>query len=169
MTRPLTALLAAGIVLAAGCASEQQAQESITEQADAGAAGAGGPSEDISAGTVFGADLSGDAVAPEPGDPEGLGQASVDLTQAGQVCFQLSVEGIEPATGAHIHQGAEGQAGDVVVEREAPSEGSANGCVEAEEDVITAIVGNPSDYYVQVHNDEHPDGAVRGQLGPPSA
>jgi hypothetical protein len=168
VTRHLTVLLAAVIVLPAGCASEQQAQEAITEQVDAGAAGAGGPSENIAAGTVFGANLTGDAVAPEPGDPEGLGQASVDLTQAGQVCFQLAVEGIDPATGAHIHQGAEGEAGDIVVELEAPSEGSANGCVEAGDDVITAIADNPSDYYVNVHNDEHPDGAVRGQLGPPS-
>jgi hypothetical protein len=31
--------------------------------------------------------------------------------------------------------------------------------------VARSLLRNPADYYVNVHNPEHPGGAVRGQLG----
>ncbi len=38
------------------------------------------------------------------------------------------------------------------------------GCVSASADVIAAIRANPSNYYVNVHTTDFPDGAIRGQL-----
>jgi hypothetical protein len=51
-----------------------------------------------------------------------------------------------------------------VVTLEAPADGSSEGCVDVERDLATAILRDPSAYYVNVHNAELPDGAVRGQL-----
>jgi hypothetical protein len=83
------------------------------------------------------------------------------------VCFELTVSDIVlPATAAHIHVGTATEAGDVVVPLDpAPdANGSSSGCVSAEPDLINAIIQNPEGYYVNVHNEEFPDGAVRGQL-----
>jgi hypothetical protein len=38
------------------------------------------------------------------------------------------------------------------------------GCVSAARDLIKTIRMNPSNYYVNVHTTDFPDGAIRGQL-----
>lgn len=53
----------------------------------------------------------------------------------------------------------------VVVALAAPTGGSSSGCVsDVDRDLARAIIVNPDDYYVNVHNAEFPAGAVRGQL-----
>ena len=109
--------------------------------------------------------LSGAAEVPV-GDPDGSGAASVTVDAAkGQVCYTLSVSGIDAATMAHIHKGAVGVAGPVAVALDAPATGSSTGCKPVAPEVIAAILAAPSDYYVNVHNAAFPKGAVRGQLG----
>lgn len=109
--------------------------------------------------------LSGAAEVPA-GDPDGTGAASVTVDAVkGQVCYTLSVSGIDAATMAHIHKGAVGVAGPVAVALDAPATGSATGCKPVAPEVIAAILATPSDYYVNVHNAAFPKGAVRGQLG----
>ena len=111
------------------------------------------------------ATLSGDAEVPGPGDEDGFG--NFDLTvNPGQeeICYELTVADIGMATAAHIHTGAAGESGPPVVMLEAPADGSSDGCLPVERDLATAIVRSPGDYYVNVHNEEFPDGAVRGQL-----
>ena len=39
-----------------------------------------------------------------------------------------------------------------------------HGCVATTQDVIDAIRNDPSNYYVNVHNEDLPAGAARGQL-----
>ena len=109
--------------------------------------------------------LTGAAEVPGPGDPDGSGTAriTVNVGQA-EVCFNLSVSGIDPATAAHIHVGAAGVAGPVVVGITPPANGSSSGCVAADRELVKNILKNPSDYYVNVHNPAFPMGAVRGQL-----
>lgn len=122
-------------------------------------------------GSAFGnlysasASLRGDAEVP-PGDPDGFGYARVTiLVDSSELCFQLSVARIDPATAAHIHEGAAGVVGPVVIPLEAPSaEGLVSGCVAADAALLTDILTNPWNYYVNVHNAEYPAGAVRGQL-----
>jgi hypothetical protein len=109
--------------------------------------------------------LTGEAEVPGPGDPKGSGSAQISLDPGkGEVCYELSVANIQPATAAHIHEGAAGQEGPVKVALEAPKSGSAKGCAKADASVIKTIAENPSGYYVNVHNAAFPKGAVRGQL-----
>ena len=112
------------------------------------------------------ATLSGAAEVPGPGDSDGSGRAVIRLNQGQrQVCFELSVSNIAPATAAHIHAGTATVAGPVVVTlTPPPTEGSSRGCVNAEADLIRNIRQNPENFYINVHNSEFPDGAVRGQL-----
>lgn len=116
-------------------------------------------------GRPFTTTLTGAAEAPGPGDPDGSGTASIRLNLGqGEVCFELTVSGIAPATASHIHVAPAGVAGPVVVGLAPPTLGSSSGCVAADSDLIKNIIQNPEQYYVNVHNAEFPAGAVRGQL-----
>lgn len=111
------------------------------------------------------ADLSGAAEVPGPGDPDGSGVAVLLAKPgAGQLCYTLNVKRIEPATAAHVHIGAAGTAGPVVIHLEAPSDGTTRACRSADPGLLEAIVADPAGYYVNVHNPAFPAGAVRGQL-----
>jgi hypothetical protein len=120
----------------------------------------------MAGGRAFSTALTGAEEVPGPGDPDGSGTVSITLNQGqGEVCFELSVQDIAPATAAHIHVGAAGIAGPVVVGLTPPTSGSSSGCVTGvAEDLIKDIRQNPEAYYVNVHNAEFPAGAVRGQL-----
>jgi hypothetical protein len=111
------------------------------------------------------ATLTGAAEVPGPGDPDGGGTAVITLNQGqNEVCFELTVTNIAAATLAHIHSGGPTVAGPVVVTLTPPAEGSSKGCVSAGADLIKNIRQNPGNFYVNVHNADFPDGAVRGQL-----
>jgi len=109
------------------------------------------------------------------GDPNGSGEAYVfgidgDATT---LCYVLTVEGLSGASAAHIHEGAAGTNGPVVVNLAAPADGNAADCLTEGEagkfvgdQTVADILANPSDYYVNVHNSEFPGGAIRGQLAP---
>ena len=109
--------------------------------------------------------LTGAQEVPGPGDPDGTGFAAVTVNPGqGLVCYELSVSGIAPATGAHIHEAPPGEAGDIVVELQPPTDGSSGGCIDVGRALAKEILQDPSDYYVNVHNKEFPAGALRGQL-----
>ena len=101
-------------------------------------------------------------------DPDGFGFVKVVIDPgAGSLCFRMSVARLSGATAAHIHEGGPGIAGPVVVPLSPPvMDGLVNDCVTADPQLLQAIVDNPGNYYVNVHNDEYPDGAIRGQLMP---
>lgn len=123
-----------------------------------------------SAQTDLFAELTGAAEVPVAGDPDGSGFASVFVDAgAGEVCVFIEVVDIATATAAHIHAGAEGVAGAVVVTLPTPdASGVADGCVTGLDAlVLQDIHDNPQNYYVNVHNADYPDGALRGQLTPP--
>jgi hypothetical protein len=110
-----------------------------------------------------------ESATPGAGDPNGSGTATVELTlEPPEVCVTLAVADIAlPAAAAHIHQGAAGVNGPVVVPLPTPGEdGSAEGCVTegVTTELVEAIAADPAGYYVNVHNATFPAGAVRGQL-----
>ncbi len=116
-------------------------------------------------GRPFTVQMTGAAERPGPGDPDGSGTAKFMLNPGqGRVCFELTVENIDPATAAHIHVAPVTDPGPVVVGLTAPTDGDSAGCVDADRELIKAIIQNPGNYYVNVHNAAFPAGAVRGQL-----
>ncbi|MGH9844069.1 MAG: CHRD domain-containing protein, partial [Blastocatellia bacterium] len=82
-----------------------------------------------------------------------------------QVCYDITVKDIQTPTAAHIHAGAAGKAGGPKVTFKAAADGAWKGCVNADKALIKDLMDNPANYYVNVHNAEFPNGAVRGQLG----
>ena len=105
--------------------------------------------------------MTGKAETPK-GAPNGKGTAKITLG-SGKVCFKLTWSGIGTPTAAHIHKGAKGKAGPVVI----PIFGGApkhSGCVKAAQSLINKIAKSPSGYYVNVHTAKYPAGAIRAQL-----
>ncbi len=100
------------------------------------------------------------------GDPDGRGRADVFIRFGrSQICYELTLQDIAmPLTGAHIHVGAAGVNGPVLVGF--PVNGGENlaDCLDVDRDTIRIIAANPAQFYVNVHNGEFPGGAIRGQL-----
>ncbi len=113
----------------------------------------------------FAATLTGAAEVPA-GDADGSGTAAILFQAANDVCFTLRVSNITlPAAAAHIHEGAAGVNGPIVIPLQAPdANGVAEGCTTGDPAVLTRIQNNPAGFYVNVHTSDFPQGAVRGQL-----
>jgi hypothetical protein len=109
------------------------------------------------------AHLTGEKEVPGPGDPNGSGDAVLKVYKA-RVCYMLEVRRIAPATAAHIHLGLRGEAGPVVAPLMPPEDGSSSGCVAVPRALSLELKEHPGRYYVNVHNEPYPDGALRGQL-----
>ena len=119
------------------------------------------------------ATLKGANEVPEVGDPNGKGEATIVLRPAKRkVCFNLTLDKIEGATAGHIHKGDSETAGPIKVtlfEADPPLAvpGTFEGCVKkVRRKLIKRIGARPERFYVNVHNAEYPDGAIRGQLEP---
>src|SRR5215207_1756205 len=101
------------------------------------------------------------------GDLDGIGTATITLNYGqGTVCWEISVSGITlPAGAAHIHEAPVTAPGPVVVPLSAPdANGFASGCTSVDREEIKEIIQHPEEYYVNVHNSDFPNGALRGQL-----
>jgi hypothetical protein len=98
-------------------------------------------------------------------EPNATGTAVLRF-RPGLVCFRLTAANVTlPTLAAHIHKGAAGANGNVVVPLQAPdANGMADGCQTADQSLIADILANLSGYYVNVHTKEHPGGAIRAQL-----
>lgn len=131
-----------------------------------GACAIAGLAAPVLAQESYSADLSGAAEVPGPGDPDGAGIATLDWdSEDEQLCYALSIDDIDPATAAHVHRGAAGEAGPPVITLETPdADGGSDGCVEITSSLRREIRANPAGFYVNVHSEPHPAGAVRGQL-----
>lgn len=118
--------------------------------------------------------LKGAAEVDSAGDPNGKGQIVVfgvddDSTT---LCYALTVSKLDgTATAAHIHKGKRGENGPPVAFLAAPGDGTAADCLTegeegkfAEGQTVEDILENPGQYYVNVHTEAYPAGAVRGQL-----
>ena len=110
--------------------------------------------------------LTGTQEVPGPGDADGSGSAEIRVEPANsQLCWDLYARGIDPANAAHIHRGAEGVAGPVVVTLTTPdAAGHSQGCQAVDQVLARELATRAYGFYVNVHNAPHPAGAIRGQL-----
>ena len=115
--------------------------------------------------------LGGNEVSDEGeanvGDPNGVGSATT-LIDDTTLCFGLTVNNLDEPTAAHIHRGVAGVNGPIVVPLTAPvsgNPGASGECIpEVESELVKEIRANPGGFYVNVHTEKFPAGAVRGQL-----
>ena len=122
-------------------------------------------------GTFFavlsgGNEVSAGGVA-NAGDQNGGGSATVLVDRdRNTICFAITVTSINPPTVAHIHRGRFGKNGNIVLNLTAPSgaPGSSSGCIRVHPTLIQSIMDDPSNFYVNVHTEDFPVGAIRGQL-----
>ena len=133
-------------------------------------------------GQTFSASLSGkDEVPPTESNSTGTAKFQVDENSS-QVSYWVNVTGIKKINQAHIHNGTEGQNGDIVVTltknksakgNDGPPNIGFSGNITKDDlqeplkdkeltDLVSLMSdGNP---YVNVHTDKYPDGAIRGQI-----
>jgi hypothetical protein len=115
---------------------------------------------------TYRATLTG-AQEPMGGDPDGTGRAEISVADdLDQICWDVNdIRNIGPVTGIHIHRGARGVDGPVVMPLTQANEGGWKGCTSKGEWLQDALEGRFTGYYVNVHTAEYPNGAIRGQLG----
>jgi hypothetical protein len=116
-------------------------------------------------------------------DPDGGAKATVMINvDAAEVCFEIkSITDTGTPNRGHIHQGAAGVNGPIVVpffelrpadapatdpRHDALESGRLADCVPGDPAILADIVANPGNYYVNVHNTRFPGGALRCQLEP---
>lgn len=129
----------------------------------AAALGAPGLAQEKGRYAYTGASLFGEYETGHKGageDASGDFTAEMDF-KTGQMCYMLEVSGLDTVTAAHIHQARKGANGPPVVTLELASEDK---CIAVDVELMKDIMKNERDYYVNVHTEAFPDGAIRGQL-----
>ncbi|MFV0126724.1 CHRD domain-containing protein [Streptomyces sp. HMX112] len=109
-----------------------------------------------------------DPHGPAVGDDDGKAAVVVNV-RGKRITFALRWRGILAPTQAHIHRGRAGENGDVVVPLFSTPmpEGvhAAAGHISLEDaELARHISRDPGGFYVNLHNEKFPGGAVRGQL-----
>jgi hypothetical protein len=112
--------------------------------------------------------LGSNEVAPNVGDPDGTGTAILTIDDSTApfptISWSITVENILlPPSAAHIHMGAAGTNGPVRVDFSAQLIGGP-----IQDADLVGVLADPAGWYVNVHNTDHPGGAVRGQVPEPT-
>ena len=108
--------------------------------------------------------LSGAQEVGAAGDPDGTGTATLTLdTTLNTIAWTIVVANLDTVILDHIHQAPAGVNGGVVIDFGGLLSGS--GLVDAD---VSAVVANPTGYYVNVHTNVFPGGAIRGQIPEPT-
>lgn len=103
-------------------------------------------------------------------DPKAVGFAEVTIDPvANTVSFWLEAPDLDNINASHIHRGAAGVNGPVVIPFNLPfpngfSAGTTTTGVTPA--LVSEILANPSNFYVNIHDNQFPGGAIRGQMMP---
>lgn len=108
--------------------------------------------------------LNGDQENPAA-DADGHGFFTYEINGT-EFCYTLEWQRIDTAFAAHIHRAPRGVNGGIVIPL---SVGDGSGsrvdtCTTTTPELATEITANPKNFYVNVHNQPFPGGAIRGQL-----
>ena len=100
------------------------------------------------------------------GDRNGRGSFSA-IFDGNTLCYGLTVANIGKPVAAHIHRGGRNANGDVVITLKHPKAGdpgASSRCTQVSEALADDLRENPGRFYVNVHNEKVPAGAIRGQV-----
>ena len=155
----LTPLIVALILAPAGAGfAADKAEPAAVAAAPAAAPAPAAPAEE--SGPKWSATLNG-ANEVGGGDKDGTGSFTARIVKD-EFCYTLTVANISEATMAHIHRGAAGANGPVFIGL--PDLDAGEHCQELDDDRAGKLKSRPEEFYVNIHNDDFPGGAVRGQL-----
>lgn len=103
------------------------------------------------------------------GDPDAWALGFITFDEGkNTICYLVSWRKMQRPTATHIHRGARGEVGPIVVKLfgrgEAIKRRSADGCVVVSHAMWQDIQDHPDDYYIDAHNGHYPEGAVRGHF-----
>jgi hypothetical protein len=117
-----------------------------------------------SSSSSFRSSLNGDKEVGD-GDPNGRGTFTARFS-GGRLCYTLRFTGLDDPIAAHVHRGRSTQNGAVVVDLRPrfTDAGARSRCVSVAATLRRSIRNGPSRFYVNVHTERYPDGAIRGQL-----
>ena len=100
------------------------------------------------------------------GDDNGRGSFSA-IIDGRKLCYGLTAANIGKPIAAHIHKAPRGENGDVVQTLKHPKAGdpgASSECVQISNSLADDLRDNPKGFYVNIHNEKFPSGAIRGQL-----
>lgn len=171
--RFLVALVVSGLLLA-GCGGDEgetggESPKAAESPTDTGSPQTSSPSPYPTAQgeAQLKVSLSGNNEVPRPGDTAMTGSGTVTLSaNEGTACpsLNISLPANQEISAAHIHRGAQGTNGPILVTFEVDPNSVKSDCVTEDKNIIREITNNPSGFYVNVHTKRFPDGATRGQL-----
>jgi len=122
----------------------------------------------FASGLAFGADvkvnLSGDQEVPGV-KTEASGNGTITVGDDKSVKGSVTTKGIT-GTAAHIHQGAAGKNGGVIIPLTKGTDGSWSVPAGAKLTDAQLAAFKAGDLYVNVHSAAHPDGEIRAQIKP---
>ena len=111
------------------------------------------------------ANLTGAAEVPGPGKLNATGSAVVRVNpQQRRVCYTVTFQRIPGVTMAHIHSGRRGVAGPPVITLQRAGRSRFESCTRVARALARDLAANPRAFYVNVHSQAFPNGAIRGQL-----
>ena len=119
------------------------------------------------------ATLKGSVEVPGPGDPNGSGHARLKVYPAkGKICYRVAWSRIQNPAAGHIHKGPAGVAGPVKVtlfDKVISANDYYSACAKGlANKLVRKIKEHPKRFYVNLHNETYPDGAIRGQVHRPA-
>jgi hypothetical protein len=103
------------------------------------------------------------------GDQDGAAHGTLSIdSETGRIVWGLYYDGIAAPTAMHIHRGAAGESGGVIIPLNVESklgDGALTGTVTGELDAVGEILAAPESFYINIHNGDFRGGALRAQLG----
>jgi hypothetical protein len=102
------------------------------------------------------------------GEPDAKGFVVVKANPGkGKLCFAMEWRDMADPFAAHIHKAPRGSVGPIkfTLFDGGTFSSPVDGCYRnVKFRFLAKLAGNPEAYYVNVHSNEYPDGAIRGQL-----
>jgi hypothetical protein len=131
------------------------------------ASGAASGAVPYRATSVFEVRLDGYQVPGGNGDRDASGYATLWVDADNErVCYELAAWDVRRPSAAYLHVGPIGRQGPVVVPLAPPEAGDRYACSYVSWAQARDIERYPYAYNVTIYADDHPGGALRGQLGP---